>query len=89
MTENQGIYKDNEGNALSSGNDTTAEATKLVVEAIGSFHWKSDYMKFCEVLGFEPSDYAEEKWKEFHDLVSNFNSFDLESLTKIVRAGTD
>jgi hypothetical protein len=89
MTEQQGIYKDDEGNALSPGNDSTAEATKLVIEAIGSFHWRADYIKFCELLGFEPSDYAEGKWKEFHDLVSNLNSFDVEALTKIVKAGSN
>lgn len=87
MTENQGIYKDDNGNALSSGNASTA--TKLVIEAITSFHWKADYLKFCEVLGFEPSDYAEGKWREFQDLVSNLNGFDLEALTKIVKAGTE
>ena len=65
MTEQQGSYKDDNGNTLSFGNDSTANATKLVIEGISSFHWKADYIKFCEVLGFEPSDYAERKGQIF------------------------
>ncbi len=87
MTEQQGIYKDENGNTLSSDNDSIANATKLVIEGISSFHWKADYIKFCEILDFEPSDYAEQKWSEFNELVSNLNGFDLDSLIKIVKAG--
>ncbi len=47
-----------------------------------------DYLKFCEVLGFEPSDYAEDKYREFQDLISNLNKFDLQAITKVVEEGT-
>jgi hypothetical protein len=87
MTEQLGSYSDDNGNTLSSSNDSTANATKLVIEGISSFHWKANYIKFCEVMDFEPSDYAERKWSEFHELVSNLNGFDLDSLIKIVKEG--
>ncbi len=87
MTEIPGIYKDSSGNPLNSKPSEVEAATKLVVEALGSFHWRCDYIKFCEVLGFEPSDYAEEKYSEFQELISNMNKFDLESMTKLVQEG--
>jgi hypothetical protein len=39
------------------------------------------------VLGFEPSEYAEEKYSQFQKLISNLNSFDLESISKLVQEG--
>jgi hypothetical protein len=87
MTEQQGIYRDNDGNPLSSRNNPTASATKLVFNAINTFNWRSDYLKFCQTLGLEPGDYADQKWSEFQELVSYLNSFDVDSLTTIVEAG--
>ena len=87
MNERPGLYKDSNGNPLNSKPSEVEEATKLVVEALGGFHWRCDYLKFCEVLGFEPSDYAEEKYSEFQELISNLNKFDLQAITKLVEEG--
>ncbi len=61
MTDQRGIYRDDNDNYLSSHNNPTASATKLVFDAINTFNWRSDYLKFCQTLGLEPSDYAEQK----------------------------
>ncbi len=89
MTETPGTYKDSSGNPFSESTLEVQKATKLVVEALGGFHWRCDYLKFCEVLGFEPSDYAEDKYREFQELISYLNKFDLQSITKIVQEGTE
>jgi hypothetical protein len=57
------------------------------VTAINSFHWKTDYFKFCEVLGFTPDNYAEEKYSQFQELISNLNQFDVDLLTKMIEEG--
>jgi hypothetical protein len=87
MTEKPGAYEDSIGNPLNSKPSEVEVATKLVIEALGGFHWRCDYLKFCEVLGFEPSDYAEEKYTQFQELISNINKFDLQSMTKLVQEG--
>jgi hypothetical protein len=89
MTETPGLYKDSSGNAFKESTLEVQKATKLVVEALGGFHWRCDYLKFCEILDFEPSDYAEQKYQEFQELISYLNKFDLQSITKIVQEGTE
>ncbi len=89
MNERPGLYKDSNGNPLNQKASEVEAATKLVVEALGGFHWRCDYFKFCEILGFEPSDYAEQKYQEFQELISYLNKFDLPSITKIVQEGTE
>jgi hypothetical protein len=89
MTETPGTYKDSSGNPFKESTLEVQKATKLVVEALGGFHWRCDYLKFCEILGFEPSDYAEQKYQEFQELISYLNKFDLPSITKIVQEGTE
>ena len=88
MSETPGTYKDSSGNPFTQKPSEVEAATKLVVEALGGFHWMGDYFKFCEVLGFEPGDYAEEKYSQFQELISNLNSFDLESISKLVQEGS-
>jgi hypothetical protein len=87
MSERSGQYKKNDGTPFSQNPSEIEKATKIVIEALGGFHWRGDYFKFCEVLGFEPSEYAEEKYSQFQELISNLNNFDLESITKIVQEG--
>lgn len=69
---------------MNSRNIAMVSATKLIFDGRNNFNWRSDYLKFCQILGLEHSDYAEQKWSEFQEIVSNLNSFDLEFLTTIV-----
>jgi hypothetical protein len=54
---------------------------------MGDSHWKGNYFKFCKVLGFEPREYAEEKYSQFQELISNLNKFGLQSISKLVEEG--
>ncbi len=87
MSETPATYRDSSSNPYSQNPSEVEKATKLVVEALGGFHWRGDYFKFCEVLGFEPGEYAEEKYSQFQELISNLNKFDLQSISKIVQEG--
>ncbi|HYW21800.1 MAG TPA: hypothetical protein VE956_21325 [Nodularia sp. (in: cyanobacteria)] len=55
--------------------------------AINNFNWRTDYLKFCEVLGFIPDSYAEEKYQQFRELVSYLDCFDKEAIAKMLEAG--
>lgn len=57
------------------------------VTAINSFHWNTDFVKFCEILELAPDSYAEQKYSEFQELISYLNKFDSEALTKMIAAG--
>lgn len=68
-------------------NPETLETVKSFATALNSFAWNADYIKFCEVLGFTPDSYAEEKYQQFRELVSYLDCFDHESLAKMIQAG--
>ncbi|MBD2342219.1 hypothetical protein H6G64_35460 [Calothrix sp. FACHB-156] len=68
-------------------NTALQAATAEFLEAINSFAWKADYIKFCEVLGFSQDSYSEEKYQQFRELISYLNCFDAESIAKILAAG--
>jgi hypothetical protein len=53
----------------------------------GNFHWRADYLKFCEVLGYTPDEWAENKYRQFQELIEALNQFDAESLAKMLDAG--
>jgi hypothetical protein len=91
MTETPATYRDSSGNPFSQNPSEVERATKLVVEALGGFYWRGDcdYIKFCEVVGFEPSKEAEEKYSQLQALINNLNKFDLQSITKLVQKGVD
>ena len=55
--------------------------------ALNNFNWRADYLKFCEVLGFTPDNYAEEKYQQFRELVSYLDCFDKEAIAKMIEAG--
>ena len=55
--------------------------------ALNNFNWRADYLKFCEVLGFTPDSYAEEKYQQFRELVSYLDCFDFEAIAKMIEAG--
>ena len=65
----------------------TLEAVESFTTALNNFNWRADYLKFCEVLGFTPDSYAEEKYQQFRELVSYLDCFDKEAIAKMIEAG--
>ncbi|MBN3871607.1 MAG: hypothetical protein HWQ23_15400 [Nostoc sp. JL33] len=63
------------------------EAVESFTTALNNFNWRADYFKFCEVLGFTPDNYAEEKYQQFRELVSYLDCFDKETIAKMIEAG--
>ena len=63
------------------------EVAENFTTALNSFNWRADYFKFCEVLGFTPDAYSEEKYKQFRELVSYLDCFDKEAIAKMIEAG--
>jgi hypothetical protein len=62
-------------------------AAQSFLEGIQGFHWKADYVKFCEVLGLEADEYADQKYRAFQELVERLNEFDAEALAKMIESG--
>lgn len=87
MSETPGIYHDEDGNPLNRPVSSAEHTTLDFVTAINSFHWRTDYFKFCETLGLTPDNYAEEKYSQFQELISNLNQFDVDLLTKMIESG--
>ncbi len=87
MSETPGQYNNSDGTPFKQSVPSAERTTLDFVTAINSFHWKTDYFKFCQVLGFTPDDYAEEKYSQFQELISNLNQFDSEMLTKMIEEG--
>ena len=57
------------------------------IDGVQGFHWKGNFVKFCEVLGLEANDYAEQKYRAFHELAERLNEFDVEALATIIDWG--
>lgn len=63
------------------------EIAENFTTALNNFNWRADYLKFCEVLGFTPDNYAEEKYQQFRELVSYLGCFDKEAIAKMLEFG--
>jgi hypothetical protein len=87
MSEKPGQYNKSDGTPLNQLISSAEHTTLDFVTALNSFHWKTDYFKFCEVLGFTPDSYAEEKYSQFQELISNLNQFDVDMLTQMIESG--
>ncbi|HEY9674557.1 MAG TPA: hypothetical protein V6D11_24175 [Waterburya sp.] len=61
---------------------------KAFVQALNTFHWKTDYKQFCQILNMDEGQYSLEKYKQFETLCKALNEFDIDSLAKLVEAGT-
>jgi len=57
------------------------------VQALTTFHWKTDYKQFCQVLHMDEGQYSLEKYKQFENLCKALNEFEIDSLAKLVEAG--
>ena len=60
---------------------------KAFVQALNTFHWKTNYKQFCQVLHMDEGQYSLEKYKQFENLCKALNEFDIDSLAKLVKAG--
>jgi hypothetical protein len=88
MTEKPGQYNQDDGRPFNNGQKSPSEIiAQSFCEGIQGFHWKADFIKFCEILGLEPSDYADRKYHSFQELVERLNEFDAESLGKMINWG--
>lgn len=85
MTERGGSYN-HDGKPAKPPSEAQQLASRFVA-AIANLHWRIDYVKFCELLDLEPSDYADQKYSQFQQLAEALNFFDEESLAKMVDAG--
>jgi hypothetical protein len=87
MSEAPGQYNKSDSTPFNQPISSAEHTTLDFVTAINSFHWKTDYFKFCQVLGLIPDNYAEEKYSQFQELISNLNQFDVDLLTKMIEEG--
>lgn len=87
MSETPGQNNETDGTPFNQSVPSAERTTLNFVTAINSFHWKTDYFKFCQVLGLIPDSYAEEKYSQFQGLISNLNQFDVDMLTKMIESG--
>ena len=87
MSETPGQYNKSDGTPFNQSLPSAERTTLDFVTAINSFHWKTDYFKFCEVLEFTPDSYAEEKYSQFQELINNLNQFDVDLFTKMIESG--
>ncbi len=87
MSETPGIYHDGEGNPLNKQKSSAQRTAQSFLEGIQGFHWKADYVKFCEVLELESDEYADQKYRAFQELVERLNEFDAEALGKMMDWG--
>lgn len=62
-------------------------AIKAFVQSLNTFHWKTDYKQFCQVLHLDEGKYSLEKYKQFENLCKALNDFDVDSLAKLSEAG--
>ncbi|MBD2459218.1 hypothetical protein H6G80_34925 [Nostoc sp. FACHB-87] len=70
----------------------TQESLQLArrfAKAIGEFNWRVDYVKFCELLELEASEYADQQYQYFQQLAEALTRFDAEALAKMIDAGQE
>ncbi|WP_193199755.1 hypothetical protein [Nostoc sp. MG11] len=77
MTERGEIYNHN-GKATAANLSSRDLASKFA-HAIGEFNWRTDYLKFCQLLELEPGDYADEQYRHFQQLAESLTRFNAES----------
>ena len=86
MSETPGVYNVGDGSPFKQKSPAELAAQSFL-EGIQGFHWKADYVKFCEVLGLKADEYADQKYRAFQKLVERLNEFDAETLAKMMDWG--
>ena len=84
MSETSGRYIRNDGTPFNKKKPPAETTVQFFVEGIQTFHWKADFIKFCQVLELEADDYADQKYQAFQELVEQLNEFDAETLDKMI-----
>ena len=87
MSETPGRYTRDDGSPFNKQKSSAELAAQSFLEGIQGFHWKADYVKFCEVLEIEADNYADQKYRAFQELVERLNEFDTEALAKMLECG--
>jgi hypothetical protein len=65
VSETPGRYTRDDGTPFNKQKSPAEATAQAFVEGIQAFHWKADYVKFCEVLGLEADEYADRKYRAF------------------------
>lgn len=66
------------------------QQVEQLVIGLNKFHWDNDYRAFCETLDFNPeTQYSEEKWNQFLELITALGKFDINSLCKMIGKGLE
>lgn len=63
------------------------QLSRRFIKAIEEFNWTVDYVKFCELLELEPSEYADQQYQYFQQLAEALTRFDADALAKMIDAG--
>jgi hypothetical protein len=87
MTEKPGLYNRDDGHPFNSPKSSAETLAQSFVEGIQAFHWKTDFVRFCESLNLTADDYADQKYRAFQELVERLNEFDSEALAKMIDFG--
>ncbi len=87
MSETPGRYTRDDGTPFNKPKSSAETTTQSFVEGIQGFHWKADFVKFCQVLGLDADNYADQKYQAFQELVERLNEFDTETLAKMIEWG--
>jgi hypothetical protein len=87
MTEQSGRYTRDDGTPFNEQKSPTEVITQSFIDGVQGFHWKADFVKFCQVLGLDADDYADQKYRAFQELVERLNEFDAETLAKMIDWG--
>lgn len=89
MTEKQGHYHQDDGHPFNKPKSQSHSEiiAKSFIDGVQAFHWKADFIKFCEILELEADDYAERQYRAFQELVERLNEFNSEALAKMIDWG--
>jgi hypothetical protein len=87
MTEKPEQYRKDDGQPFSDQKTQTEILAQSFIDGIQGFHWKADFVRFCQILGLEADEYADHKYRSFQELVERLNEFDAESLAKMMDWG--
>lgn len=87
MTEKSGHYHRDDGRPFTRSKSQSEIIAQSFLDGIQGFHWKADFVKFCEILELDADNYAEQKYRAFQELVECLNEFDPEVLAKMIDWG--
>lgn len=82
MTETPGQYKRDDGSPFGDQKTPSEIIAQSFMEGVQGFHWKADFVRFCEILGLAADEYADRKYLAFQELVERLNEFEPEVLAK-------